>query len=401
MLFATLVLGVLAIWWASGIGRPRADPRAYFTDEEIAQARAYQAPRQIGYAAGAALGVLATAIIAFTPLGDRLLRPVRSWPLPLAAAIGAALVVVAVALVRLPLSYWRGYLHERTWGFATQGALGWVGDWTKSLAIVVVLDALLLGALLALVRALPRAWPLPAAIGAAAVVAALSFLAPVVIEPLFNRFQPLEDRALAGELQSLAARAGVPVREVLVADASRRSRKENAYVSGFGATRRLVVFDTLLERADRDELRLVVAHELGHRRERHVEIETALGGLAAAAAVLIVWLLLRSDAVLRAVRAAGPADPRVVPLVLLAVSALSLVALPPSNWFSRRLETAADRFALELTGEEEAYVRTERNLALRNLSDLDPGPIAYRFLFTHPAPAERISLAPGASGGGK
>jgi STE24 endopeptidase len=112
-----------------------------------------------------------------------------------------------------------------------------------------------------------------------------------------------------------------------------------------------------------------------------------------AAGVFVLWFLLRSDPVLRASRAAGPGDPRIVPLVLLVATVLNLVTLPPSNWLSRRFERSADQFALELTGDQDAYVRTERGLALRNLADLDPGPLTYRLLFTHPAPAERIALA--------
>jgi STE24 endopeptidase len=164
-------------------------------------------------------------------------------------------------------------------------------------------------------------------------------------------------------------------------------------VSGFGRTRRLVLHDTLLGRADHDEVILVAAHELGHRRQRHVELGTLLGAAAAAATVGVLWLLLRSGTLVAAGRAVGLADPRLLPLLLLIVSVLSLAIQPASNWVSRRMETDADRFALQLTGETEVYVKTERGLALRNLTDLNPDPLAYRFLFSHPAPAERIALA--------
>jgi STE24 endopeptidase len=300
---------------------------------------------------------------------------------------------VAVAAARLPVSFWRGYVHERAWGFSTQSVAGWFGDWGKALGISVLISALVLTGLVALIRLLPRTWPAVAAVAGAGVVVLLSYLAPVIFEPLFNRFEPLEDRELATELMQLADRAGVPVREVLVADASRRTTKENAYVSGFGTTRRLVVYDTMLRKADRDEIELVVAHELGHRRLRHVEWGTAVGAAATAAGVVVLWLLLGSDIVLRAARATSATDLRVVPFVIFMVAALNLLSLPPANWLSRRIERSADRFALELTGDRDAYVRTERGLALRNLADLDPGPLVYRLLFTHPAPAERIALA--------
>ena len=179
----------------------------------------------------------------------------------------------------------------------------------------------------------------------------LSLLAPPLFERLFNRFWPLPDPELAKELQELSVRAGVPVRTMLVADASRRTRKHNAYVSGLGPTRRLVLYDTLLEDVPRGELRGVVAHELGHRRFRHVASGTALGMLGAAAAVVILWLVLPWQGLLDAAGASGPGDPRVVPLVLLVLFVLELGALPFETWLSRRWERAADRFAVDLTGD--------------------------------------------------
>jgi STE24 endopeptidase len=393
LLLLALVIVIVAVWWVSGLGRVPADPRRFFSEQEIAKADDYQGPRYVAYAIGTILGLAVLAVLAFTLVGDLLLRPVRSWPWPLAAAGAVVLITVTVGIVRVPVSFWRGYLHERAWGFSTQTVAGWFGDWGKGLGVSVAISALVLTGLVALIRLMPRTWPAIAALAGAAVVVLLTYLSPVVFEPLFNKFDPLDDREFAAELMQLADRAGVPVREVLVADASRRTTKENAYVSGFGSTRRLVVYDTLLRKADRDEIVLVVAHELGHRREHHVEWGTAIGAAATAVGILVLWLLLRSDTVLRVARAATPGDPRIVPFVIFLVAALNLVTLPASNWLSRRFERSADTFALELTGDEEAYVRTERGLALRNLADLDPGPLTYRLLFTHPAPAERIALA--------
>src|SRR5207247_5739639 len=136
------------------------------------------------------------------------------------------------------------------------------------------------------------AWRLVASPAAAALVAFVFFVPPVVLEPLFNKFKPLEDRELAGTLLGLAERAGTPVRDVLVADASKRTRKENAYVSGLGGTRRVVLFDNLLDASEPRQIRLVVAHELGHRRARHVERGTLLAMAGAAAVVLVLWGLL-------------------------------------------------------------------------------------------------------------
>src|SRR5436305_636577 len=135
----------------------------------------------------------------------------------------------------------------------------------------------------------------------AALVVVLSFLGPVLFEPMFNRFRPLEDAALSADLQELASRAGVPVRRVLVTDASRRTRKENAYVSGLSRTRRIVVYDTLLNRASPQEIGLVVAHELGHWRDRHVVRATVLGAIATSVGVVVLFVVLRFEPLLDAI----------------------------------------------------------------------------------------------------
>jgi STE24 endopeptidase len=227
----------------------------------------------------------------------------------------------------------------------------------------------------------------------------LSLLAPPLFERLFNRFWPLQDEALARDLRDLSERARVPVRTMLVTDASRRTTKHNAYVSGLGPTRRLVLFDTLLSDAPPAELRGIVAHELGHRRFRHVALGTALAMAGAAAAVLVLRLVLAWDGLVAAAGADGIGDFRIVPLVLLVLWILEVGALPFETWLSRRWERAADRFALELTSDREALEQMHRRLALANLADLDPPPLLYALLFTHPTPPERIAAARGANPG--
>lgn len=393
ILLLALILGVVALWWASGLGRPRSDPRQFFSEEQIARANDYQGPRQLAYLARTLVGLAVLGALAFSPLGDWLVRPFRGLAWPLAALGSIAAVTGLVLVAQFPFSFWAGYLHERAWGFSSQSALGWSGDWARMLGVELVIGAIAFLGFSGLVRAFPRGWPFAVAATGAALVVALSFLYPVVIEPVFNRFAPLDDPALTSELKDLADRAGVPVRDVLVADASRRTTKENAYVSGIGSTRRLVVYDTLLDKAEREDVILVVAHELGHRRKRHVELLTAIGAAGAIGIVIVLWLLVRSSTVLSWARSSGVADIRLIPFLFLVIVSLTLVTQPAANWISRQYEEEADRFALELTGTRDAYVRTEVGLAVRNLLELDPGPIAYRFLFTHPAPAERIGFA--------
>jgi STE24 endopeptidase len=356
--------------------------RADFSAGELARARAYHRPLYVALLLDLALAAGALAALAWSPLGEWMFSPFRSLSPVAASASYAALVTVFSGVVRTPLAFWRGWRREQRWGFSTQGAGGWLVDRAKGLAVSLVLGTAAWTEAVALARALPGWWALPAGGALALAVLFLSFVAPVVLEPLFKRFRPLEDEALAASLRLLAQRAGVPVRDVLVVDASRRTTKVNAYVSGIGRTRRVVVFDTLLEAADPAAVAIVVAHELGHRRDRHVAKLTLLAMAGAAAAVAILWAVLGTRI----------GQPRTLPEALLLLLAFEIAALPAGAWLSRRWERAADRCSLDLTEEPAAFARAHVELARRNLSDLEPPRLVYAFLFSHPTPSERLAL---------
>jgi STE24 endopeptidase len=352
-----------------------------FSAAERARARAYHRPLYLALLLDVALAAGLLAALAWSSLGHWLFSPLQSLPPVAAAAPYAALVTAFSNVLRTPLALWRGWWRERQWEFSTQSAGGWLADRAKGLAVSLVLAASAWSAAVALARALPGWWALPAGAAFALAVLFLTSVAPVVLEPLFNRFRPLEDEALAAELRELSKRAGVPVREVLVADASRRTTKVNAYVSGMGRTRRVVVFDTLLEAADPAAVEVVVAHELGHRRDRHVAKVTVLAMVGAVVAVDVFWAVLGTRI----------GDPRTLPQALLLLLALELAALPGGAWLSRRFERAADRCSLELTEAPEAFARAHLDLARRNLSELEPPRLVYLLLFSHPTAPERLA----------
>jgi len=364
-----------------------------FGSEQVTRARRYWRPRYAAALANGAFGLALLAALSFGPVGDRLFSPFDDWPWWAAAPAIVAITIVLGTLVRLPLSFWTGYLREHSWGFSTQTLAGWGADRLKSLAVGLMLAEAALVGLVATAHAFPSWWPLVAAAAAAAIVLLVSWAAPVVLEPLFNRARPLDDARLATELRALADQAGVPVHEVLVTDASRRTRKLNAYVSGLGSTRRVVLFDTLADEAPPAEVRLVVAHELGHRRARHVAKGTALGIGAAAAFVFVLW----------AIDAAGwrsVTDPRVIPFALFLAACLEALLAPLGSALSRRWERQADDFSLALTGDPMAFESTHRRLALSNLADLAPPRLVYLAWFTHPTEPERILRARRSTRGG-
>ena len=345
----------------------------------MSRARDYHRPLYLALVADTALSV-AVLVLLLVWSGPYHLVDGLGWAG--AAAAYAAIVITLSTLVRLPLGYWRGFVRERRWGFSTQTAGAWLVDRAKSWGVSVVLFAAGWTAVVGLARAFPSAWAVVASVVLGGAVLVFSFVTPLVLEPLFNRFEPLQDERLAGALRGLAERARVPVRDVLVADASRRTTKVNAYVSGLGRTRRVVLYDTLLTTADEPQIEVIVAHELGHRRERHVAKGTLLGMASVVVAVVAVWAVLGS-------RVASPDE---LPAALLVLAALELVGLAPGSALSRRWERVADSFSLDLTHDVVAFERVHLELARANLADLDPPRLAYVLLFSHPTPPERLAL---------
>jgi STE24 endopeptidase len=211
---------------------------------------------------------------------------------------------------------------------------------------------------------------------------------PVVLDPLFNRFTPLPEGRTRSDVLDLARRAGVDVGEVYEVDASRRTTAANAYVTGLGRTKRVVLFDTLLEHFTREEIQLVVAHELGHVRHRDVPRGLLFVALTAPASLFAASVLAR-----RLDRSGLPAGPQTVPTL---AAAIALVAVPvgiAGNQLSRRIEARADSFSLRLTGAAEPFISFEQRIAVRNVADPDPPRLRTLLLATHPPTLERIGIA--------
>ena len=351
---------------------------ALFGAEAVQRGRRYHRPLYLAALADLTLTLALLVLLVATPLGTALRRPVEGLPWWLEVPAFTAIVLASGALVRLPLGLWR-WRRERRWGLSTQRRSGFLADLAKGYAVGAVLTGAALTLLAGVVRLFPTAWPLVGALGAALLVLLLGFVAPVLLEPLFNRFRQL-DGPLAERLRRLAVRAGTPVDAVLVADASRRTRKLNAYVSGVGRTRRIVVYDTLLEAAGQDEVAATVAHELGHRRHRHVARLTAAAMAGAAASLAAVWLLVGD----------GAGDASRMPAVLLVLLGCELVCGPAFAALSRRYERVADRAMVELTGDARACEAAFRRLAEANVADLDPPRVVRLLLASHPPLPERI-----------
>jgi STE24 endopeptidase len=295
-------------------------------------------------------------------------------------------------LVTLPLAAY-GELVRHRYGLSTRSWALWLRDVAVSTAIDAGLSALGLLVLVLLARKLPRTWWAWAGAGAAALVVVGSFLWPVLREPAFNEFEPLAEGPLRSELLALAAENGTPVEDVLVSDASRRTTALNAYVSGFGSTRRIVLYDTVLDRLPDAQVESIVAHELGHVANDDVLTGTLIGALGAGAGVTALGWLISSPRLLRRAGADAPGDPRVIPLVLFLLSIGTLVSTPVQNGVSRHIEARADVHALDLTRDPESFAAMQRDLAGSNLNDPAP-PVAWQWFFgSHPTVSQRLAIA--------
>ncbi|MFJ8578615.1 M48 family metallopeptidase [Micromonospora sp. NPDC093277] len=394
---ALVVTAALLIPWQRPPA-PRADQLAALRAlpvEQVARGRAFHAAlRPAGWSA-LAVGLVVALVLGLTPLGGRLVelagRPFGGhWAAQ--AVLGGLAVMLLADLFTLPFAAWRHTVLTR-YGLSTQGWGGWGVDLLKSYAVSAVIGALVLLGFYSVVRIAPRWWWAFGAAGAAGLVVLLSFVLPVLVEPVFNRFTPMEPGPLRSELMSLAARDGVPVRDVLVADASRRTRAVNAYVSGLGPTRRVVVYDTLLREATPEEVTSVVAHELGHAKDRDVWVGTLVGALGAAAAVVALYLLGSWPPLLRLAGVESVAQPRAFPLLIALITVAGLVATPVQALVSRRVEARADAHALALTGDPATFEAMQRRLAGVNLADPDPPRWEYLWSASHPSTVERMAAA--------
>ena len=374
-----------------------ADLGASFTDQQVRRHAAYRGPGYLSFAISTLVQIvvlLAAARVIFPRLVSATEGLWGGW-VARNAVLGAAAFAL-LWLTSLPLSFVTGYAIEHAWGRSTQDVVGWLGDMGRGFGVGAVTTAIAALAFFGIVRWQPTTWWLWGWLGFTALTALLVFLFPVVIAPLFNRFTPLADESLARRIQSLAGRAGVAVDEVVVADASRRTTTENAYVAGLGATKRVVLYDNLL-RADEDpakgETLFVAAHELAHEAEGHVwkSVVIASAGLLVAFAVL--WWLSQRDAVWSWAGASGISDLRAIPLLIVFSIVAGVLLLPLQSGISRHHEARADEIAVRLTGDPEVAVRTFRRLAFSNLADLRPPRVAVWLFFSHPPIPDRIRAA--------
>src|SRR3954471_7153009 len=360
----------------------------YFSASQLERIHAYRDPQRWLGLGGLALSTGTLAVIAVRPPRRvrRALERGGRRPILAAAGTGGALSLVLV-IVGLPL----GAVAEqraRDFGLSTQDWGGWIGDVAKSAGIGAVFAALGGAVLMGVIRRFPRSWWAAAALLVVGFSAVFVSYSPVLIDPLFNKFTALENSPLRSEILALAHKDGIDVGQVYRIDASRRTTGANAYVNGLGQTKRVVLYDNLLNDFSPDQVQSVVAHELGHVKHRDVPRGLLWLAIVAPAGMLVIQRLTE-----RLVPPDARRGPAVLPAAVLSIAVVSFVLNIPGNALSRQVERSADGHALDLDGNTAAFIAVERKLTLQNLGDPDPPGWLQLVFGTHPKTVDRIGYA--------
>ena len=365
------------------------DERDVFTPEELERMLAYSGTARWISRASLVVSLVVACVLGFTSLGRRLVARLRG-PWLLRVVLAVAVVTLLGWIATLPFGIAIHRLQMR-YGLSRQAWGPWLGDSLLNQVVGIVTTSVALLALFACIRLSRRWWPAVAAALVAALVVVGSFVYPVVIEPLFNEFEPLPRGQFRTEVMAIAEREGVELDDVLVVDASRRTTSLNAYVTGFGSTRRVVLYDNLVDSqrgaAARGAVLSVVAHELAHAKHDDVLVGTVIGAAGAVAGVGLLGLLLSYR------RQDEYATPEAVPMLMAVFALASVLAMPIQNGLSRHVEARADVDALHATGDLESFIRLQHDLGARSLSDPSPQAWSQWWFGSHPTTLQRIAIA--------
>jgi len=361
-------------------------------EERMARSDAYAlAGDKLGFVEDG-VGVVLTLLFLFAgvfPWYDRLMSGLVPGFIANGLLFFGVLLLVQL-LVGIPFSLYRNFVLEEKFGFNKMSFKLWCADTLKSLLIGGILFGVLAGGALWLVSKAPQSWWLWVWGFWAGMSLFLMYLSPYLIEPLFFKFSPLAKESLEEGVRELLDKAGVKAGKVLQVDASRRSGHSNAYFTGIGKVKRVVLFDTLMEQLEDQELLAVLAHELGHWRCGHIRKRLIKGQFVALASCWLAFTLLNADWLpgllgLEQLSFAGQ-----VLLISWLASLLSFFWTPISSWFSRRDERQADQFAIDLVGSGQELASGLVKLARENLSSLFPHPLYVAIYYSHPDLVTRV-----------
>lgn len=391
LIASAIGLGALYLWFTLFPGQIPAETWRYFSTEQVEQARAYSQGSRLCFISSYLIQLSVLLWLVFS--GRALL--LSRWTRGLARGnywVGLLLFFLLLWLLlrflNLPFTFFSGYYWQHQWGFSTQTLGAWCLDYLKIAGMDLILSA---GGILLLFWALnrfPSTWWLYSATFISVWIVIVMFIFPIVLAPLFNHFTPVQDQTVVTMVQELSNKAGIPVDQVLMMDASRRTTKSNAYFAGLGQTKQIVLFDNLLHDYPPDEVKAVIAHEMAHWRQGH--ILHGLGWYVIGTFLLfgLLFILLKN---MFSPLSADPYPVHAWAIILLFFSLISFVSGPLQGYISRNVEAEADQVGVMLTNDIPAAVRLEIHFATKNVSDMSPPPVI-RWFSSHPTPLTRIEL---------
>ncbi len=303
-----------------------------------------------------------------------------------------SLIFLSISAVRLPFTLAHFYLaHD--YGLRQDRLSAFLLDWMTMKLIAWFIISVSMLALLALFVRFSRWWWVASGLALGVFAGCYILATPLVIDPIFNKFEKLDNPRLSQRLTGLMNSSGVDVQNIWVADASRRTKRANAYFTGFWGAQRIVLYDTLLDNYNIDEIVNVVAHELAHWQQKHILKGLLIGVIGLLTGLFILHQILTWMLKNRFRQVSREADPvLVLPVYLFYIVSMYLV-MPPANWVSRQMEKEADQLALELTLDTNTFIQTSVKLAQQNLSEVSPAPWVEAIFFTHPSNSRRIMSA--------
>lgn len=327
---------------------------------------------------------------------SRFCEGVKAWRW-VRIALYYTLLLLLITLIRLPFSWYAGYYVDHSYGLSHQSLASWAADLAKAKGVEALLNSL--GFILAfgIIDKFPRRWPVILWACLLPLVAAGIFLAPLVIDPLFNKFELMPKSATEERIRAVAVKAGIPDAPIFTVDKSKQTTKLNAYVTGLGGSTRIVIWDNTLQKLPADQVEAIVAHEAGHYVLGHIFLGFVL--IAAGLIALFLFVARFGNAVIARLpkrwRVTSLTDLTAIPVIMLFATVGSFLFAPWDNAVSRAMEHQADEFGLQITGNRPAMARTFVSLSQQNLSEPQPPAFIQFWLFSHPSLKERILFALG------
>ncbi|WP_028549716.1 M48 family metallopeptidase [Paenibacillus sp. UNC451MF] len=379
-----------------------ADPTTFMTDEQIQSIHKLSTIGYLSYFISTPIMwviILLLLILSVSSWLRRRSELMFRWSL-LQVAVYLLLLQLILEIIELPLNF---YLHEldRSYGLTNQSLGSWALDIAKSFGVNLVISIPMYWLLYLAIKKSPKRWWLLGWAVSIPLTLFFTFIQPVVMEPIFNDFKPLQNQELKQEILDLAKQANIPTDQVYQVDKSKQTNTLNAYVSGIGSTTRIVLWDTTLQKLKPDEILFIMAHEMGHYVKRHVLWGTLWGIVESFIGFWLVyrlfnWIITRWGS---SFQVRGMNDIAGLPVLLLVVSVLSFAASPIDNAISRMQEHSADEYAIQLRKDPNAGVRAFQQLAANSLSDVNPPPLVQFFVGSHPTLAQRIDYVQHVGGG--